>query len=201
MTAVKSLLLWLLPLVLASMFETPTAWAQEQSVTPLTAKPVAVAPGPANRALKPLEGSFDSVGTVFGGILASDRPELTTAGVHECRFIASELFLVCDIRDTVTSAGQSGTWVGHSIIGWDSATKMYRGVVADSNGPLRVLQGRGDQQKLTLESISSIVSRLPYKSRVTFDFRNTNEIHMTDELRRGKKWVVLGMKVLKPRAQ
>jgi hypothetical protein len=202
MIGVKSRVLCLLLIVLKVLFATQAAWAQQQGVTSLAAKSAAVAPDPVNRALKALEGTFDSTGTVAKGMLASDQPGLATAGVRECKLVANQKFLVCDIRETGTGAGQSATWDGHLVIGWDPATKLYRGVIADSEGNLRVVQGRSDQQKLTWQPISAVVGKShPYENRVTFDFRNDNEIHMTNELRRGKKWIVLEMKVLKRRSQ
>ncbi len=158
-----------------------------------------VNPGPETRALAPLIGAFNIVGSIPARALAEDQPEMRSRGSHLCRWAVGGLFVQCDISDTARSGKTALTWTGRVTIGWDYQEKTYRAVAVDRQGTVGMLEGAMRDKVLSLALVSSnTMAGKPFKYRLTFDMKDPKEIQFTSEVQQGEKWVKTEIKKLTP---
>jgi Protein of unknown function (DUF1579) len=148
-------------------------------------------------ALAPLVGTFRLDGSIPRRVLAKDQDEMRSSGMHSGRWILNNNFVEVDLSDTATIGGQSVSWSGHVILGYDHQDKLYRGAIADSQGTLGMVEGRMANKKLllTLVTNNTIASR-PFKYRIAFDMTNPNAIKFTSEVQDRENWVLTEQKTL-----
>jgi hypothetical protein len=108
-------------------------------------------------------------GQVPAGALGPKSPATKSHGKAVCASILDGFWYLCEIEDTMGEGKAAMTWKGHMIVGYDLATKSYRGVAVDNVGAMTIYDGRMDGSTLTLETPSPVsMMGAMMKDRLTF---------------------------------
>jgi hypothetical protein len=108
-------------------------------------------------------------GQVPEGALGPKSPATKSHGRATCGSIVDGFWYVCHIEDTMGDGKAAKTWKGQMIVGYDVATKSYRGVTADNTGAMTIYDGHMDGSTLTLETPSPVMMMgVMMKDRLTF---------------------------------
>lgn len=148
-------------------------------------------PGPETEALKPFAKSSTMTGTVPANAMGNPA-ELPTKARSTCKWVAGNLWVACDIEETVGTGKQAMKWSGHWVFGWDFAAKGYRGVMVSSMGDHMGMQGTLADKKMTWETMhemKGLPPGAPTKVRITEDATDAKAIKFTEEGWIGGKWV------------
>lgn len=155
-------------------------------------------PGPETEALKPFSHSTSMTGTVPAGAMGKN-PEMASKGKSTCKWIASNMWVACDIDMTYGTGKQAMKWSGHWVYGYDLVAKGYRGVLVSSMGDHLAMKGTLEGTKLSWESMeSSKAPGMPSKMRISEDASDPKAIKFTQEAEMGGKWNVMSTAVEKP---
>jgi hypothetical protein len=160
---------------------------------PMAAMMAMAKPGPEQEALKPFAKSVTSTGTMVAGGMGPGSPETPTKGKSTCKWIAGNMWVQCDIDETMGAGAKAMKWAGHWVFGYDNVAKAYRGVMTDNFGMMERMKGSLDGSKLTWESQDEMkIPNMPSKSRITLDATDPKNIKFTEEAFIDGKWTVHG---------
>lgn len=158
-------------------------------------------PGPETEALKPFAKSFSMTGTVPANAMGNEK-ELSTKARGTCKWVAGNMWVACDIDETVGTGKTAQKWAGHWVFGYDYAAKSYRGVMVSSMGEHMGMNGTLEDKKMTWESMhemKGLPPGMPTKLRITEDATDPKAIKFTEEGWVGGKWVTSTTATMKPR--
>jgi hypothetical protein len=160
---------------------------------PMAAMMAMTKPGPEQEALKPFSHSVTSTGSVVAGGMGPGSPEMPTKGKATCKWINGNMWVSCDIEESMGAGPKAMKWVGHWVFGYDNLAKSYRGVMTDNFGMMERMKGTLEGTKLTWESVDEMkVPNMPSKSRVTMDAADPKALKFTEEVFQDGKWSVHG---------
>jgi hypothetical protein len=156
-------------------------------------------PGPETLALKPFAQSSTMTGTLAAGAWGKN-PELPAKATSKCKWTAGNMWVACDIDETIGAGKTAMKWSGHWMFGWDLAAKAYVGVMASSMGEHEAMKGTLEGSKLTWESMHEMKAppHMPSKLRITEDATDPKAIKFTEEALVDGKWVTMENAVEKP---
>jgi hypothetical protein len=160
-------------------------------------------PGEQHQALQPFVKSAAFTGKMMAGAMGPGSPELPTTGRSTCKWMLSGLWAACDITGTVGTGKQAMKWAAHWMVGWDFASKDYRGAFLDTEGLMTWWKGTLADNKLVMTTVGDVMmAGQPVSMRMTFDASDAKAVKMTTEHKmKGGDWKVVEEDLMKPAAK
>jgi Protein of unknown function (DUF1579) len=110
-------------------------------------------PGAESKALEKFFGSNATwTGNIPAGAFGPDSKASKSHGHMMSTPLYGGFWYMCDVTDAMGSGKEAMTWKGHMMVGYDMATKSYRGTCIDNMGQMTTFNGTLDGDKFTLET-------------------------------------------------
>jgi hypothetical protein len=139
-------------------------------------------PGEQTRALLPIAVDATWVGKLAANAKGEGSPEMTTRGKQDCAWEVNNLWLTCEVQDSM--GGKDGEmWRGRFTLGYDYFANEYRATMIDNAGHASLLTGKmeGDNKLVLTTSMPIQMDNKSYQTRVTYDWSDPNSIRFRSE--------------------
>jgi hypothetical protein len=156
--------------------------------------------GAETRAIEPLAHDGKIKGKILANAMKEGQPELPVAGTSSCKWTNDNLWLQCDVKETIGAGKEAMPWRGTLFLGWDFGGQEYRATGVDTNGSSMFMKGDVEGNKLILTSVAEqMMHGKMTKFRMTYDWSDPKAITLTNECsQEGKDFKVVQESVLTP---
>lgn len=144
--------------------------------------PMPQKPGAETRALLPIAVDGKIKGKMPANAMAEGTPEMETSGKIDCEWTVDNLWLACEIKETMGTGKDAMKWSGQFMLGYDFMAKEYRATMVDNMGAASMMTGKLEGNKLILTSMfETMMDGKKCKGRFTYDWTNPKAIKLISE--------------------